>query len=357
MGKEYSSNKLIVRERLGLSLLVLFSHSFALTNQTEPLSKYGTSFGEIAVFGFFTLTGYLQFERALTQNPIQFIINRVTRIIPGLVACLVFCLLISTFSFLIQEQSLDWTHFASFFYTNLSIVNPNRDYVLTNVFPNNPISDVVNGSLWTITFEFWASVFMITAVRNLINVSRTKRNRNIVKGNFDITLILGVVLLCLIGVESDGSNTGSISYFFFDLIPCIIFGSFLKSIEMSFFVSSKIPKNRFFYTTELFGSGVFFVLTLLSGHFQSIGFLSVGAILFSISRISYGGSMKRRVADVSYGIYLYGFPVSQCFVALGLDNQILVFICTAVISTVMGIWSFTFIEKPFIHSVQYTGRS
>jgi peptidoglycan/LPS O-acetylase OafA/YrhL len=49
----------------------------------EPLESFKTSLGQIAVDGFFVISGYLLWSSALTQNPNQFILIVLLELFPA----------------------------------------------------------------------------------------------------------------------------------------------------------------------------------------------------------------------------------------------------------------------------------
>lgn len=76
----------ITAARLGLALLVIVSHSFAMIDQLEPLvGETGgqVSLGFLAVVGFFGLSGWLLTGSRARNDVLTFARNRALRILPG----------------------------------------------------------------------------------------------------------------------------------------------------------------------------------------------------------------------------------------------------------------------------------
>ena len=106
--------------RLFFAIMVIFSHSFALLGKIEP-SIWGRSLGNLAVHGFFIISGYLICKSYLS-NPklIKFITNRILRIGPGLIVAL--------------------------------FISHNIAHYFDG-FKNNYVPFIVNGPIWTLTWE------------------------------------------------------------------------------------------------------------------------------------------------------------------------------------------------------------
>ena len=134
---------------------VIFSHSYALSKfpEAEPLIYIFTAIdvSSIAVNFFFFLSGYLMLSAsARTKNALHFLVNRFSRIFPGValsVALAVFFALFVTdlniYEYLSSLETI------KYFKNAIFLFNP----YLPGVFVNNPYPLVVNGSLWTISYE------------------------------------------------------------------------------------------------------------------------------------------------------------------------------------------------------------
>ncbi|WDF74671.1 acyltransferase family protein [Novosphingobium sp. KACC 22771] len=84
--------------RLMLALLVILSHAPEMANgdrHREILTRlFGTlSFGDLAVDGFFIISGYL-ISASMLSNSKGFLRRRVMRIYPGFLVASLFCLVI-----------------------------------------------------------------------------------------------------------------------------------------------------------------------------------------------------------------------------------------------------------------------
>ena len=147
--------------RLLAAVAVLVSNSFPITygaSGVQPLatlSRGQTSLGMMAVLVFFVISGYLvtqSFDRR--PVPLRFLKARVLRIFPALTVALV--LTAGVLGAAVTPLSLAeyFTRFdtSQYVYGGLSLVW--MQYDLPGVFEGNPAGAVVNGSLWTLYYEF-----------------------------------------------------------------------------------------------------------------------------------------------------------------------------------------------------------
>lgn len=122
--------------RLMLAGLVLVSHSFAMAGAQEPI-LFERSMGNLAVHGFFALSGFLVSGSFLSTTPTEFARRRFLRLVPGYVAGYMFGIVAAS---------------------------------LFSGYVGNAIPGIVNGSLWTINWEIlmYCGVLVI-GVAGLLN--------------------------------------------------------------------------------------------------------------------------------------------------------------------------------------------
>ena len=151
--------------RLTFASAVLFSHCFELIDRGrihEPLDRLFHTFtaGDLAVDGFFALSGYLILQSWISDpHPGRYLARRALRIYPAFLIVTLLCGLVlgpifggGAAHYFGQLRSLDFTVGALLL----------REPVVPPVFIDNPYSDV-NGSLWTIQYEFMCYVIVLVA--------------------------------------------------------------------------------------------------------------------------------------------------------------------------------------------------
>lgn len=160
--------------RLVFATAVIFAHAPALaygdpaTEMLHHFTRGNLDLGIIAVDGFFLLSGYLIVKSWVDHPQLgYYLLKRVLRIVPGyLVAALLTTLLAGAFV----------PHPAEFFaglgrpfwFSLLWLKVPNAP----PVWLSNPRFHIVNGSMWTIIYEF--RCYLLVAVCGLLGVLRRR---------------------------------------------------------------------------------------------------------------------------------------------------------------------------------------
>ena len=147
--------------RLIAALAVVVGHAWPLTGLSHPPRLGGIPIFTLAVFVFFSLSGYLV-ATSWRRDPrvLPFLARRASRIFPALIVVIVLTtFLIGPFATRLAvndyfASSQTWTYL-----TNVSLV---ASYDLPGVFAANP-RPVVNGALWTLGPEFLCYLGVVTA--------------------------------------------------------------------------------------------------------------------------------------------------------------------------------------------------
>jgi peptidoglycan/LPS O-acetylase OafA/YrhL len=280
--------------RLVLAMLVILSHSSELIDgnrSRELLSRiFGThSFGDLAVGGFFLLSGYLIMQSwEIQPQPWQFIKKRVLRIYPAFIVASLAC------AVCVGPLAADPDrYFASFdvlaFLKGLLFL---QKPVVPSVFVGQPYP-VINGALWTICREFCCYMLVLAA-----GISGALRIRH-------LWLAVTAVVLALI------------------LVPNLVQVPGIDSRDLrlaSFFMSGGCfyiyRKNLSFRGPLAALFAVAACLALFSWRATDLALPTVGAygLLYAASKRSALLSRFNRLPDVSYGVYLYGWPIQKLFV-------------------------------------------
>jgi peptidoglycan/LPS O-acetylase OafA/YrhL len=163
--------------RIIAASMVIITHSLVLTGDGYQMDVlYRISNGElmISTLGlrvFFVISGFLimqSIDRSTTR--IEFIWKRILRIFPGLIACVFFTLFIVGPIFTNEtiatyfELKSTWSYLI-----NLTLFKTQEK--LPTVFDTNIVS-VVNGSIWTLAYEF--SYYMMVLGLSIIGIFKRK---------------------------------------------------------------------------------------------------------------------------------------------------------------------------------------
>jgi len=293
--------------RLVLAVLVIFSHSYPLTTGSElvepfnVLTRHQATGGHIAVDLFFIISGFLitaSYERSV--NIAAYMKNRVFRIYPGFVA-LMLCSLVLVLP--LSGGYLLKTSAASRVLDFIAQTMRLQEFHYAGAFTWNPTPGAINGSLWSIQYEFWCYIGVV-----LLGVSGVLRSHRMLLTLFCCSILVSY-LFAIFKWTPGGKFLGVIfGYppFWARLLPMYIAGMAFYRLRMH--LSLKI-------TWIGFACGLLVAAALLP-YGWPLFFPIAGAYL--VLAFAYHPAIRlhgwSRYGDFSYGTYLYGFPVQQVIV-------------------------------------------
>jgi peptidoglycan/LPS O-acetylase OafA/YrhL len=352
--------------RLILALNVVFSHSGGLGGYNwEPHFDMRdwegrfTNLGTFSVYGFFVISGFL-ITRSWLGNPSvgDFCIKRFKRIYPGyfvslLISALVFVpiMFIIRFGFkpldFIKEYSRDTSQYIM---QNLFVeMRKGRIRDLTRLSQN--LNFDINGPFWTLIHEIRAYFLVLI----LGDTGWLKYKKVLVGLAFIINFIYAAGSL-----ELTFKAGGSV-WRFKDLLNdyfgghqiFILFCYFIFGMVFYIF-HNKIVWNKWIFMISILG--------LIIGWKFDI-FPIVAPICFTYfvlysSQILPFKNLAKKIGDLSYGIYIYSWPIQICLLFLGLNkitgnNKIdyLYFASASIILSIFaGYLSWNFVEKKFLRN-------
>ena len=290
--------------RLAAAAMVLVSHSFVLSGGDEPRLG-GIALGTFGVVVFFAISGFL-IARSWTGGPALrgYTVKRALRIIPGLVLALVACAyllgaLVTTLSpsaYLGSFEPLDYVlgNLASVATGGLAgdIV-----YDLPGVFASNPVPDSVNGSLWTLPVEIQAYA-LVAALGALGLLAR----------GMGALAVAGVALLALDGVGVDLPLAGRLVQ---ERPESVL-------LLATFAVGALMWSRRDEVPLRL-DAGLVVLVVWLGALATPLGAAATALafpylVLLAAYRSSPALARATRHGDVSYGLYVFAFPVQQAII-------------------------------------------
>jgi peptidoglycan/LPS O-acetylase OafA/YrhL len=323
--------------RFALAATVVVHHTYRLSGHTDPLSRLTrghVDLGIIAVTGFFALSGLLIARSAdRARSSIDYLWHRVLRIFPGFWACLIVgAALFGPLFWLVEHRSLDG-------YLAISENGP-ASYVLSNatlavgqtridhLLADNPYRFGMNGSLWTLPYEFaW---YLLTGAIAALGLLRRR---------VAVTILLAILVLPQnLGLPQPLLAVPGLGYALSSR-----FGLAFALGILAYLWRDRIHlDDRLAAVAVVVGLGAAFTRL-----FPVVGVVALSYwLLWAAWRLPWRRFDHRR--DMSYGLYIYAFPVQQGLALAGVAAlPIPVFFAASLLGTIpFAIVSYDLIEGP-----------
>jgi peptidoglycan/LPS O-acetylase OafA/YrhL len=337
LGREKSRNHQFDLLRIVFATLVLLAHAPEITdgNASRELFHRFTgapiTFGTVGVDGFFLLSGYLIVQSWLGDPALlNYLRKRILRIVPGyLVAVALSTLAIGLFAPGISHffRSLD-IHFVNSVVLLSSPMTP-------PVFPGQPYA-MVNGAMYTIGYEF--RCYLLVALLGLCGLLR----RPLALSAITVLLLSSLVypapfelihwprhVEAVIGqpmVDFRLTATYLVGCCFYLLRDRIAFRRWIALLAIALVVAC-----FFFFPSR--GE----LATVLGGSY----------LMFYLGQMDLPWlSWMSGFPDISYGIYLYGWPVESLWIWFRRGSPWITFLVSTVFSFGLGWLSWHYIERP-----------
>lgn len=277
--------------RVAAAVAVIFGHAFVLLGHPESTPVvFGLPVEQLGVAVFFIISGYLivgSWQR--TRSLPKYFTSRILRIFPGLIAVTVLAAFAIGPIVTILGPSAYFSSAGTYSYLRNALLVPN--YQLPGVFSDNPYPGVVNGSLWTLPAEF--ACYLLVPVIGLL------RGR---------LRVVGWALFAL------ASALVTITFHF------EIFGARVESAALMwvFFAGGAIARltlDRERFRLDIAGVALV-VWMVVVGFFPQYGvYASWLALPYCVLALGIQSTplihQASRFGDLSYGLYLWAFPVQQ----------------------------------------------
>jgi peptidoglycan/LPS O-acetylase OafA/YrhL len=322
--------------RLVLASLVIVSHSAEMIDgnrSREALMSIGgkMTFGEWAVDGFFIVSGYLvlkSFENS--PSVLDYLRKRALRIYPGFIFCVV---LISALSPLVGSTLIEWNWKA---YVRAAINVSMLSLPGIQAYPHLPFHSL-NGSAWSIVYEF--RCYLMVILLGLIGLYR-----------FRIAFLLFTVALLVSYAISWPMYVGPLAkliglpQLFIRMAGMFCVGSCFYLFRDQIRLDGRIALAAF----------VGLCATTFIPTVQETAFAIFGGYLifwFALGIQSNTLANINNKNDISYGAYLYAWPISGYLIYFfSIRSPLILFLATLPLSLLAGFLSWHIVEKPFVRS-------
>jgi peptidoglycan/LPS O-acetylase OafA/YrhL len=330
--------------RLSLSAFILLNHARSLSADFDPAERSASLAADMHVMGgwsgshrpfyvllvpaFFALSGFLVTGSALRLRvTTTFLAFRALRIFPALsVEVTLSALLLGPiFTQLPLREYFSDPQFFRYFGNILGFVT----FFLPGVFEVTNRIPVVNGNLWTLPPEF--DCYFITAA--LMGTAVIYRRGFVTAALAAVTIVLVALNSFTDFAETPFQyTTYTITYYFF--VGMVMFQW-----------KDRIPARWWLFALSA-------VLGYTFAYFRHTIFLAPVFVTYCIAYLGVVGLPEipwLRGRDYSYGIYLYGMPITQGIMAalpMLRGHVYVVMLAALVTTTLFAAFSWHFIEKP-----------
>lgn len=334
--------------RFMLAALVVLAHAFlALDRGTvvqydllNGVSRHQTQLGHLAVHGFFTISGALilaSWERS--PSLYDFIRNRVLRIYPGFIACYLLCLFVVA-----PLSGLSWDAYLAQLNLPLAAVKMLllRGFGGFETFPTNP-HHMLNGSLWTIPYEFGCYLL----IAGFAIFGRYRRQA------IPVGAAVAYVLYMFRGLAEGHTFEG---------VPQPLRGVLLGLAylqgppEVCLFLFGAVfhqQKHRIPFSGKLalLALGLTAIAFRVPPTLQFVlPFTLPYLVFFAVYHPQWKLHGFGKRADLSYGIYLWGWPVEQMLTRFFEPqlNGVTLFLLALPLTAILALASWKLVEAPFL---------
>ena len=326
--------------RFFLAGLVIFSHSYPLlwgSNDWEPISlatRGQRTAGELAVDGFFILSGFLIARSWLSSRGLgDYLRRRALRIYPGFLVAISFSSLIA--APLLQDRTA--AYWKAFSWRDFFLRGINLEFYIPPSFSS------VNGSLWSIRYEFMC--YLAVAALGLCGF--LSRRGLVVLG----WLLCYLMYVCQIyfHLNTYGSR---LSWLYCYPAPWPrLMSDFLAGVLFYCY------RDRIVLSWPLMLGAAIGLLTLgvampsLRALSLAVPVLGAYALFFAaylpIGRLRHFASR----GDLSYGLYLYAFPLQLLLIRAFSPwlHPLTLSLLALGITALFAVLSWHFVESPFLH--------
>jgi peptidoglycan/LPS O-acetylase OafA/YrhL len=327
--------------RLFAALLVLWSHSYPLTANgshdvfSKALCGYDLG-GSFAVAIFFVISGFLVTRSAATRSLPIYLLARCLRILPALAVCVLVTVLVIG-PILTKMPLSDYFRDPSTkaYLGNMLIFD--LRFNLADTTQGLPYPFTINGSLWTLSIEFACYILVALLVKCHF---MHKRTAIILAGCF-----VAGFFYCIYGLnlnwQHGGLNIwrGLTAYPILKNVVLFLLGGTLWVYR------EEVPLSPWI----AIGCVLILVLGVRSSVAQAIYILSLPyLVLYVAIGFPVKASLSDKLGDLSYGIYLFAFPLQQTVIfVLGPHAQptSVSILATAIAMTIAAL-SWRFVERP-----------
>lgn len=307
--------------------MVLFSHHFRLSGHHEPIFIRWDSYGAVAVAIFFCLSGFLMPKSFKSSGSfIEFMRKRCLRIFPALFMC-------SVIMYLFVAVAFNGSDIYGYLFSPQPFINTLRNTFFMQSYVNGVFSDyfypdVINGSLWTLPIEF--SCYLIIGLALSISLTWVGPA---------LLLVTCIISTIIFNFYPDNYTYFSVPFKSLSLFGIPFFFGALLSMTTQAWIKYKL---------QILISALVLLFAMAGKPEVQIA----APLCLSVIIIVFGIGVKDKIIngriDISYGVYIYAFPVQQIIINNITDRFIPSIVLSILVTTFLAIVSYFYIERPFL---------
>lgn len=329
--------------------MVVVSHAFPIGGfGRDPVGSWTghqVEFGELGLVGFFALSGYLITKSARGSDTLAFLWRRFLRLYPAfLLALIIGALVVGPLAELHAHGDLSryWEGpDGPFDYVVENCRLAINQFGIHDVFLHDPYGaidgSVINGSLWTLRYEFRA--YLAVALLGALGI--LTRARWVVPLGALLTFVAiplydRVPALRPVLSELIGNASGM------ELLAVFLVGASIAVYERH------VPSHPGWAAAAV----ALAVVTSGTAWFNPIGLVAFAYLTLYAAAVLPGWARRvGRRTDISYGVYVYAWPVQALLTTYGLNRAgyLSYLALTLVIVSGLGWLSWQLVEKPALN--------
>lgn len=310
--------------RLGLALYVLFDHCVWIPRSPIERLLWDSAFGPIhrsVMPMFFALSGFLVAGSYARNSVLNFVLLRALRIVPALAVEVTLSAIVIGMAFTTLPLG-DYFTSSGFWSYFLNIVG-DVHMLLPGVFDGMS----VNAQLWTLPYEF--ECYLSLVILGLLGLARRREL-------FFALVTLACLALTFSAVSADLINTGPAA-------PRLVMVlSFLSGVVL-FMFKEKTPLRLDLFAICALAAYLFLDV-------KNLAFLSPLPIAYITAFIGLLRLPKLPIGDISYGIYLFHYPLLCClfFISGKSASPLTLFTGGLLLSLAFACASWGLVESPIL---------
>ena len=309
--------------RMVSAYLVILSHATAIQGRGIDIVVRitgQTHSGQMAVFIFTFLSGIFITKSIVSNDVGTFFIKRFLRLYPELILCLIMTLIVGgVFTSLSPFEY--WTNQQTWKYFLANLLEVSNEHILPGVFENHPIQGM-NGVLWYITFI--VRVYLILIIIKTLGLFDTLRKANITFLIMLCWVISKPELMPFIGGEATIYGEAGFPQYTITLILGALVYLNEERLKLSLFHVIIVIASMWIFRHSCIGIWVW-----------AVGYVTIAMVLGTEKHM-----LSIKIKDLSYGIFLYGWPIGQLVYEIMPNAPALVAaIATALVATIVAFLS------------------